>query len=239
MGQKQVLGGPPNKELISYDFPTNILVWKLNIRTNNFQILTNTHGNYRCDKFDYENFINSIHKSVSSYVVNVFYSFVDFLDTNKYCINPKSYCLQFFVPIYLENHEPSYAIIYISPSNNYFEEIQDFHVTVLPLKVYNHEEIFFNVLKDKNNDVKMKRMLTKTIDCYSPLKTVLTKKQLDIFKYTCQNLSSKEIAEELNTSRNNILKYNIRITERLSSFFDYEFDGIHNAASFYKSCFNV
>ncbi len=217
----------------------NVLSWKFNIATKSCKLVSSNCQYAKAIEYDYNTFIASIHKSTSNYYMHVFNAFISHINTLKPTLTYNNYCLQFFLPIYLEYDKLHYAIIYINPIQDNSPEIQNVYVSILALKEYSSEKIFYNVLKNYKLDNTIKPILHNNINSYAPIEKVLTKGQLEIFKYACQGYNSKEIAEKLETSRNNILKFNIRIKDRLSSFFDFEFDSIQAAVKFYKASFKL
>lgn len=163
--------------------------------------------------------------------MHLFFQNISSLQINSSFIN---YSLQSFLPLKLDNEKYSYVGLYIIPEivNN---RIEGLYFTIIPLKEYNNEIITVNVLRDFTKDDYFTKRIKNTI----PITDILTKDQLKVFSLLVRGYSSTRIASLLNKKPDNILKYNLRINDRLSNFFDIRFNTVREASSYYKNCFLI
>jgi len=106
---------------------------------------------------------------------------------------------------------------------------------ITPLKEYFNEVISFKVLKDRVKDKELTYHINSQV--YPCIDDVFTAEQSEIFNFLLLGFSSSKVAQLLNKKKENIFKFYIRITERLASFFNIEFDNVKEATNYYRNCF--
>jgi len=210
----------------------NLLVYIYDIQTNEFNLNSSDFGYQNFTNTNLKVFFNSIKPCFRNYFIEYFASYIQFLTENINKNSNSEYSLQSFLPIKLKKDEYYFVTLYIIPEVVDYK-IVELYFILLPLKVYNNEIIIVNVLKDFKNDYCNTCRVRNRIQ----LEDILTEEQTKIANLIWNGYSSKKIADKLNKKHNNILKYNIRIKDRLSDFFNVKFDNAKEAIYYCKSCF--
>jgi hypothetical protein len=212
----------------------NLLVYRYDIHTDKFRLTSSEFGYESFNNTNLKKFLANIGPSFRKYFIDFFASYVNFLIENMDKDSIVKYTLQSFLPIKLKYNEYFFTALYVIPE---FEnkEVIGLCFILLPLKEYNNEVISIKILKDFEKNNRITSILWGEIQ----LEKILTEEQTKIAQLLLNHYSSKEIAVKLNKKHDNILKYNIRIKDRLSTFFNIEFDNAKDAVNYYKSCFLV
>lgn len=219
------------------NFTPNYIVWECNLISGEFTLVSNTSPYSKPTLFDRTKFLDALHNGVRDYYKNVLGTFIRFLNSISSSSDISEYGLRLFVPIYLDYEELTYSIVQVQSMLGSCKQVTVVYITIIPLKEYDGEKIFFKTLKNDKRDEVARMFIVNNVNGYSIIGKVLTDRQLNIFKYACQGYSSNDIAKKLNTTKNNILKFNIRIKDSLSSFFEIEFESLQDTVNFYKSLF--
>jgi len=199
------------KDVFSNHSLLNLLTYIYNIHTNEFKLSSSSFGYQNFTDTNLKGFLHSIRPCFRNYFIESFASFVQFLTENRNLNN--KYSLQSFLPIKLKKDEYYFVVLYIIPKV-VDSKIVEFYFILLPLKIYNNEVLIINVLKKFKNDYYNTCQIRSKIQ----LENILTEEQTKIANLLYKGYSSKIIAEKLNKKHDNILKYNIRIKDRLSNF---------------------
>lgn len=209
-----------------------LLIWNYKIQNREFRLLSSDFGYASVTTCDFKQFLKTIKPCFQDYFVDLFLNYIQFLKEQDE--HAAEITFQGFFPVRLHHDEYFYCTLNIVPG---FEnhKVSELNFYLIPLKEYNNEVVSYKVLfgKDRRRST-VKKTLGNEMDL---MKQILTPDQISIFQLVMLGYSSSRIASVLKKKRNNVLKYNIRIKERLSNFFDIEFDTVSEAAKYYKSCF--
>ncbi|MDO5978127.1 hypothetical protein [Flavivirga spongiicola] len=208
----------------------DLLVYSYNISNDKFKLISLSFGYKNFTHTNLKTLLHTISPCFRNYFIEFFALYLQFI-SEKQSKNAK-YSLQAFLPMKLKENESFFATLYILPEVIDYK-IVELHFVLLPLKVYNKEVITITVLKDLKKDYNITRKVKNEIQ----LEKILTHEQTKIADLLHKGCSSKEISDRLNKKHDNILKYNIRIKDRLSVFFNVKFDTAKEAVNYYKSCF--
>lgn len=208
----------------------DLLVYSYNINNDKFKLMSLSFGYRNFTHTNLKTLLHTISPCFRNYFIEFFASYLQFL-SEKQSKNAK-YSLQAFLPMKLKKNESFFATLYILPEVIDYK-IVELYFVLLPLKIYNKEVITITVLKDLKKDHNATRKVKNGIQ----LEKILTHEQTKIANLLLKGRSSKEISDRLNKKHDNILKYNIRIKDRLSVFFDIKFDTAKEAVNYYKNCF--
>lgn len=214
----------------------DVLTWSLNLEDNNFKLLSPHYAFNIISTNNFKSFLHSNRSCFEDYFIEIFDSYHQFLLTQRIHGNndTSEYCLQYFLPFRLDNSGYHFVTLYIMPEviNNI---IVKFYFVIIPLKKCSNEAISFQIIKNQACDLTATDYVKNKIKV--PRHINLTKDQAEIFSLLLYGYSSKKISVLLNKNQENILKYNIRIKDRLSSFFEVKFNTVMDAAQYYTNCF--
>jgi DNA-binding CsgD family transcriptional regulator len=214
----------------------DILIWKYNVHNNKFKLISSNFGYTGITNSLFKSFLNSIKPCFLDYFTDFLASYIKFLTLRENIKNYSRYQFQSFVPIKLDSEGYYFSTLYIIPEITETKGLE-LHFLLIPLKRHTDEPITFNVLRDSKKDDTLTRQLKSRIGL--SLEKILTREQIDIFNLLLRGYSYKKTAFYLNKKPDNILKYNRRINNRLSSHFDIDFNSATDAAKYYKNCFLV
>ncbi|MDO5978128.1 hypothetical protein [Flavivirga spongiicola] len=220
------------KPTICNSFIFDVLVWSLDIKTNNFRQISSNFDYNAISTCNFKNFLLAIKPCFQSYFVDYFVDYFNVLIENKNKINISDCRFQSFLPVKLKQNKYFFANLCIIPEvqNN---KIVELFFVITPLKEYQNEVLNFGILKGRKKD----ELLTNQINNQVYAENLFTKEQVEIFNLLVLGYSSSRISEILNKKKDNILKYNIRIKDKLASFFNIDFNNVKEAANYYKKCF--
>jgi len=213
---------------ISYDSVIfDVLVWNLNIKTNNFKQISSNFGYNAISTCNLKLFLQAIKPCFYDYFIEYFIEYFSILIEKKHDCR-----FQSFLPIKLKQDKYFFVNLCIIP------ELQDNKIVELcfvitPLKEYQDEVLDFRIL----NGRKKNKLLTHQINNKVYAENLFTNEQREVFNLLVLGYSSNKIAEILNKKKENIFKYNIRINDKLTSFFNIDFNNVKEATVYYKKCF--
>lgn len=210
----------------------NTLVYKFDVYNNQFIRLSSDHGYSNTNIYTFNKFMKGVKPCFKEYLVDVFIAFYKLCAKDyRYC---SVYCLQFFLPIKLNfDDEYTYSVVHIIPGNR-SKVVDEFCFVVMPIKEYENEALTVNIMKNHTRNLVLTEYIKRSVDAPE---NILTAKQLMVFKGLEEGLPSKVIAGYLGLDQNTILKYNIRIKDKLSDFFEVSFPTAMDAVDYYKKCF--
>mgnify|MGYP001942747740 CR=1 FL=1 len=217
-------------ETFNYIDIFDVLVWKLNLKNRSFYLLSSDFGYKDISTSDFKKFLQSIKPCFQEYFVNFFKSYFQLLFENK--LQLVEYRFQGFIPFKLAEEDYTLCNICIIPiiTNH---KVEGFYFTVTPLKNYRNEYPHFSVLKNR----KEHKLMTYQLNRKVRISDILTKKQSDVFELILNGYSSTKIAEHLNKKKETVFSYNIRIKEKMTAFFEIDFETVVDSANYYKNCF--
>jgi len=211
----------------------NLLIYNYKIKIDQLKLISPRYNFKKLNYSDLGEFLQVIKPCFKIYFTDYFSLFIQFLTENTNKELDSKFTLQLFLPFKNKKGKYIFDALYIFPEilDN---KIIELYFIILPLKVYKGEVITINILKNFKKD----NYITSKIRNKIQLENVLTKEQIKIADLLHIGYSSKEIAIKLEKKLDNILKYNIRIKERLSSFFDTDFSSAKIAVDYYKNFFS-
>ena len=210
------------------------MVWNLKIKTGSFKQINSSFDYNAISTCNFKQFLLAIKPCFQDYFIEYFTQYFNTLldkgGNTKLC----ECRLQTLLPMKLKDDMYFFVNLCIIPE---FQEdkIVDLFFIITPLKEYQNEIISFRVLKGRKKNKELSYKLNS--QSYVCIEDVLTTEQSEVFNFLLLGFSSSKIAKLLDKKKENIFKYNIRITERLASFFNIEFDNVKEASIYYKNCF--
>ena len=219
-----------SNESFNYIDIFDVLVWKLNLKNKSFYLLSSDFDYKYISTSDFKKFLHTIKPCFQEYFLNYFKNYFQLLFENKLLL--AEYRFQGFIPIKLTEEDYTLSNICIIPiiMNH---KVEGFYFTVTPLKGYRNEYPDFSVLKHRKEHKLMTYQLNKKVR----ISDLLTNKQSEVFELILNGYSSTKIALHLNKKKETVFSYNIRIKEKMTAFFEIDFDTVVDSANYYKNCF--
>jgi len=215
---------------INYFDIFDVLVWKLTLKDKSFRLISSDFEYKNVSSCDFKKFLQMIKPCFQDYFINYFKKYFQLFFENR--LQLEDYRFKGFLPLKLKRENYYLSAICIIPIvKNH--NIEGFYFTLTPLKIYCNECPSFSVLNTRKENKLMTYRLNKSVS----IGNMLTKKQSDIFDLILKGYSSTKIADHLNKKKETVFSYNIRIKDKLTSFFEIEFDSVVDAANYYKKCF--
>lgn len=216
------------------------LVWELDINTGGFRQLVGQCDYSKVKFMNLKGLVESIHPCTQDVFAKVFIEYCNLLLSKGLHQNDKKSVLQFFLPISLEfGQESVYSIMYICPGFGQGKNISRLYVTIIPLDNYIGQQLSFNILRGNIADQELNYKIKEKTKIHRKISEILTEHQLEVYEFISIGFNSRQIASKLNTTKNNILKLNIRIKDRLSGFFGIDFKSVQEAVSYFNRCFSI
>jgi len=209
----------------------DVLVWSYYFNKGDFNLISSDFGYTNVPSCDFKKFIELIKPCFQDYILKYFTTYLLFILDKKNKTSNNNYRIQGFIPVELKRGSYYYTNICILPIVE--TDLVGFHFTFTPLKPCHNEPIFLEVLHGRKKD----HQFTNQIKSRVPVENIFTQKQADVFDLILLGYSSTKIAELLNKKKENVFRYNIRINEKLTSFFNIDFENVTEAVNYYKNCF--
>ncbi|MEC3908731.1 hypothetical protein VOI54_17015 [Tamlana sp. 2201CG12-4] len=219
------------KESLATD---EIIIWNLNVETLIFDLASLNFGNANVTSCSFKKFTALIKYCFRGYFIEALKEFEEFLNNRFFRVKNSIYHMEIVLPIHINNKNFTYSLLKVIPETNK-GKIKDFCFVLTPIKEYNNEvismQVFKSFVKCNNTTTYVKNRIF--------IKTIFTFSQEKVFFLLLEEkgLSSSCIAEDLNKDILAIDKYKIMIHNRLSHFFDINFNTVYDAVDYYKKCF--
>mgnify|MGYP000712016805 CR=1 FL=1 len=210
----------------------DVLVWKLNLKNNSFNLISSDFDYKNISTCDFKKFLKNIKPCFQEYFLNYFKNYFQLLFENKLLL--AEFRFQGFIPLKLTEEDYTLSNICIIPIKTN-HKVDGFYFTVTPFKKYRNEFPHFSVLKDRKEQKLMTYQLNKKVR----ISDLLTNKQSEVFELILNGYSSTKIAIHLGVKKETVFSYNIRIKDKMTAFFEIDFETVIDAANYYKNCFIV
>lgn len=212
----------------------DVLIWNLNLKSLKFKQISSGFDYNAISTCNFESFLLAIKPCFQNYFVSFFTCYFNTIINNKTNDCKEECRLQSLLPIKLKKDKYYYVNLCVDPVFKDGVVVNLFFI-ITPLKEYLNEVINFNIFNNRVKNEELTYQINNQV--YPIIERVLTGTQSEIFNFLLLGFSSSKIAKILNKKKENIFKYYIRITKRLSSFFNIEFDNVKEATNYYRTCF--
>lgn len=208
------------------------IVWSYRRTNGEFRKLSPNFGYNNITQDNFKEFLLGIKPCFRNYFIDFLIAYFELTSSPSGYESQRNHSLRSFLPYRVNSKEYHYVTLHVVPQWR-SQRITELYFVLIPLKKYDEEIISMCALTHRKKDL----ALTKEIRRLTQVEKILTKEQNEVFECILKGLTSREIALALNKKHDNILKFNVRITARLSTFFEMGFESVKEAADYYRNCF--
>ena len=223
-----------NMGLEKDSFVPENLTWILHLEDRRFEFVgsTSTFGHLKNILFIH--FIKLVPKYFMDDYLKGVGAFVSLFSPNGlYNVNVHTQ-LHLLIPMRLLEDQYFYVKQTISPKlkGNKLVAIQ-----IVNISIKRYEEENYNIMMHTHGRVDW--ALTKIIKRKMAPPSFFSIEQKKTIELICEGYTSGEIAFKLNKTKAAVYKLNRKILEKISNYFEIEFNNVHQAVTFYTNCFEV
>ncbi len=209
-----------------------IIIWNYDIQRKVLKLTTDSFVYDNAHNTNLQKLLQTIKPCYAEYFVEFVITFHDFLLQITKQKQEIRYSIQCSLPMRMNSNEYSLVQLYVIP-RGFFGYIDAIKFIALPIKEYENEVISIHVLENwKENTTITQSLLKKT-----PVRPILTTDQKAVFELLIKGCSREDVAKRLNKKEHNLKNLFFLIQNRISTFFEIQFNSLEEALGFYQKSF--